>query len=769
MKTIKNKEELTYKCFDLYDMLIITTDQQGRIMLLNKTGHQLFDFEEQEMIGKLWTDFLVSDDEKAIFEDFLRHYKETGTDVRINRFMVKTGKDEIKNIEFKMVVVKNNGMFESVLMSGKDITNHIKIQQNLHQSISLHRLLAANVPDINMYLFDTDMRFVIAEGSEMKNHGLTPEYFEGKTISELYDDNMHDILEPLLKCALEGAEITTEVIYNAQSYKISVFPLFDGSGQVQGGISISQNITKEKENARHLSNAKKEAERANKAKSEFLANISHELRTPLSAIVGFTEQLLKMEMPPKQYELTRIIEKSTEQLMALVEDLLVISKIEAGRIDLDENLFRINNVIEYIYRFMKVRADKKGIDFQYSITPEINQVVVGDEYRLNQILTNLVSNAIKFTDKGSVNIQCCVEEETDNQLFVSFKISDTGIGIPEDKVDIIFEQFRQADAAVTKKYGGTGLGLSISKRLVEMLNGTIRVDSEVGSGTTFTVQIPFEKGDELEYLSDGSSEQKISFEGKSALLVDDDSMIRLLGKIILENLGFEVELADDGTKAIEELNENHYDVVLLDIHMPGVSGIDVANFLRQTKRDNKTKILAVTASFMKEDVERYKEAGIDAYMSKPFKENKLYNSLCTLFGRKEQTPDDDKLKKTGYRPDEQKKPYDLNELKLMAGNDDDFLLSMLETFTQNVKEGLKIIKRSNEKDDWEEAGEVAHKLLPSFLHLKVKGIVPLLRKLEKISHYQADIKKAPQIVDELIVKTEKVLKLFEKEKEILRD
>jgi len=767
-KIIRNKEELTYKCFDLYDMLIITTDKQGRIMLLNKTGNQLFDFEEQEMIGRRWTEFLVTDADKAIFEDFLHHHEEIDSDVRVNRFRVRTKSGETKYIEFKMVVVYDDGAFDSILLTGKDITDYMNIQQDLYKSISLHRMLAASIPGINMYLFDKGMRFIIAEGSEMENHGLSSAYFEGKTLAELNDKKMEELIEPLFKCALEGTEITTEATYNDNHYIISVFPLFNDEGEVYGGMSISRNITKEKENARRLSKAKKEAERANKAKSEFLANISHEIRTPLSTIVGFTEQLLKQEMAPKQRELTEIIEKSTEQLLALVEDLLILSRIEAGRIELDDDPFKINDVLEYVYRFMKVRADEKQIDFKCEIDPGLKKVVSGDESRLNQILTNLVGNAIKFTDEGYVKMKGDVEYETDDQLFFLFEVSDTGVGISEDKQQIIFEQFRQADSAVTKKFGGTGLGLSISKRLVETIGGTITVSSKPGAGTIFTVTLPFNKADDASYFEEVSSEQMIKFENKKALLVDDDRMIRLLGQIILENLGFEVDLAEGGAEAIECLNDNTYDILIMDIHMPGVSGIDVANFLRQVMRNKTTKILAVTAAFMKKDIKKYKSAGIDDYMSKPFKENKLYNAINKLLGENKSSYENKSIEKKRFWPEKNNQFYDLSELNEMAGNDKGFLLSMLDTFIKNMEEGLDNLKKTIPEKDWEKAGEIAHKLIPSLIHLKIEAVISLFRQLEMIIRDQSDTLQIKEIIEEIIPKTENVLIRLEEEKENLR-
>ena len=742
------RQEMALKCFDLIGTMIVTTDLDGNVTLVNERACRLLEMDEMMLIGQPWTEFLNSIEDRVYFEEFWLNNKQRkkSTD-EIIRLGIRSKRGNIRFVEFKIVAIEGDGVPDGILLSGKDVTDYLNIQSELQHSNYQYRMLASSIPGVNLYLFDKDLKFIIAEGSEFKKLGFDSSYFEGKTIYELFDKKTRSVLISLYKVALKGKEISTEYQYRGDDYVIWVHPLYNHDGEVYAGMVVTQNVTHEKKSSERLRAARREAEQANQAKSEFLANISHEIRTPLSAIVGFTEQLLKTNLSKKQNEFAEIIEKSSEQLLALVNDLLILSKIEAGRIDFDENLFKPGDVIDFVYQSMKSGADEKGIKFKVTVDQHADIVVKGDEFRLNQILTNLVSNAIKFTEKGEIELKCMKREENGSEIFYKFEVRDTGVGIPKEKVRIIFEQFRQADSAVTKKYGGTGLGLTISKRLVEMQKGNIDVESQVGKGTVFTVTLPFMKGDEDAYQKESNKPEAISFKGYRVLVVDDDSVNRLLGQTILKDFGFEVDMAAGGNEAIRKIEKHHYDVVLLDIHMPGVSGIDVAWFLRESKKNRKTKIMAVTAAFLKEDIDKYKVAGIDDYLIKPFREVKLYRKLCKLLGF--EAPE---YEKTGDEPagdqpiNQQDQLYDLTELKSMAKNDPVFINEMLETFAKNLEEGIEELNKSAANKNWKKVGDIAHKLRPSLIHLKVHELVPVIEKLEYITLHEPDLSMVPETI-----------------------
>ncbi|MCB2222497.1 MAG: response regulator [Bacteroidetes bacterium] len=749
---------------DFAGVVILRMNKKGEILQVNKQACSLLGFKESELVGMNWKKIAVEQKDDYLTRDQPKIPSGFPGEPGLyqDAIALRTHAGDIRFLDFKLNQDIQDG---TTLLVGYDVSAYVLERNELRQSKFLYSMLAGSVPDVNLFLFDRKMRFIIAKGSEMKNHGLNSGFFEGKRLADLADKRLYELYAPLFKLALEGKEISTEYTYRNNNYMISVFPLRQGKkkNSIFGGMAITQNITQEKINSEVLSQAKKDAEEANKTKSEFLANISHEIRTPLSAIVGFAEQLLKTDLEGKSREYVEIIEKSSEQLLALVNDLLILSRIEAGRIDFDDEPFKIKNTVDYVYNAMKAKAEDKNIQFSYNLGAGMENVVVGDEFRLSQVLINLVSNAIKFTESGNVELLVTKEKEDVDHVYIRFKVKDTGVGIPENKVKIIFEQFRQADSAVTKKYGGTGLGLTISKRLVEMQNGTIEVKSKLGVGTTFTVVLPFERGDEKAHIeNDYKGEAKrIRFTGKVALVVDDDSVNRLLGHTILTDLGFEVDMAGSGTEAIQKLHVNRYDVLVLDIHMPGVSGIEVAEFLRKTKHDHSTKILAVTAAFMKEDLLKYKIIGIDDYLIKPFRESKFYNKMCKILGYKF-SPLKEKTKIDSKSHDQF---FNLSELKSMAGEDTEFLITMLDTFIHNMKEGIDIIHTATDNSNWNQVGETAHKLIPSFEHLKVDQAVSVLKNLEKLTLHKPDYSKIPDLVKEITELSRQLLKHLNSEKE----
>ncbi|NJM14672.1 MAG: hypothetical protein HC896_04180 [Bacteroidales bacterium] len=340
----------------------------------------------------------------------------------------------------------------------------------------------------------------------MKNNGLLSNIPEGKTLDEIESNTLKDIWKPLFLKALNGKRANSEFQYNHNNYLIWAVPVADSQKNVHAGIAITQNITEDRHTKRKLKRSKDEAEEANRAKSEFLARVSHEIRTPLNAILGFAEQLQQTSLNSKQQEYIKIIDKSSEHLLSLINDILVLSKIEARQINFDKNAFKIVNTVKYVFNTLKAKAREKRLQFTYSIDSRLDVVLLGDTFRLRQILINLLNNAIKFTQAGYVELKCLLKEETGDELTVRFDVIDTGIGISADKIETVFDQFKQADSSITKKYGGTGLGLTICKNLIHMQNGTLSVSSQQGIGSTFSFALPYKKGKDKELPSNQMGE-----------------------------------------------------------------------------------------------------------------------------------------------------------------------------------------------------------------------------------------------------------------------
>lgn len=757
--------QIVQKCFDIIGVFVAALDLNGNITLINRKGREILGFSEDEIVGANLLERFVARGERNRTKELLTAIMKGKSTLNENtRYYLQTIEKKTRIIESKNITIRDkNHNILGVLISGEDITDYLKNQTSLQKDINLYRILANNIPDINLYFFDKDLRFILAEGGEMKNNGFTRDSFEGKTLSEISSDHTKQIWEPLFVSAIQGKTSSTEYQFNNYYYLIWVLPIKDDRNQVYSGIAITQNITDDKITEQKLKKSKEEAEKANRAKSDFLARVSHEIRTPLNAILGFTEQLKQTKLNKKQNNYLEVIDKSSEHLLSLINDILVLSKIEALQINFDNSPFKIENVVKYVTNVLMAKADEKNLQFSYSIDKKLDKILLGDSFRLRQILLNFLSNAIKFTHSGYIELRCILTNETQDRVITRFDIIDTGIGIRPESLETIFEQFNQASSDISKKYGGTGLGLTICKNLIELQNGKLSVSSQVNIGTTFTFSIPYQIGN-MEYIhsDDLDSIDTEKLRNKKVLLIDDDSVNRILGKTILKKFNCSFDIAKNGNEAIAKLNKQNYDIVLLDIRMPDISGVEVANYIRLKKKDKKTKIIAVTAAVMKDDIMRYYQAGINDFLVKPFKEVYLFNKMCEVLKIKNHSVEKS-IEEIILKEELSPKNYNLKELKKMTGNNKAVMAKMLITFIENSLDAIMSFQQALKNENWEQIGETAHKILPSFRHLEVFNISSDLMELKTKTLLQPQYKQVPALVEKVIEETNHVIDDLKKE------
>jgi PAS domain S-box-containing protein len=400
-------------------------------------------------------------------------------------------------------------------------------------------------------------------------------------------------------------------------------PLFDDASRVEGGVIVVFDITARKKLEQEMIDARKAAEAGLELRKTILANVSHELRTPVNAIVGMSALLASTELNEQQREYLKTMRFSSDGLLVLIDDLLDVSRIEAGKVELEEIEFSMRDNFSQLTKSLRLRAEEKGLSFEWKLDEQIAPRLLGDIHRLNQIITNLIGNAIKFTPQGKVKLEITHVSESNDAQDIRFSVVDTGIGIAAERQTAVFQAFSQEDNSTTRKYGGTGLGLSISRRIVEMMGGHLTLTSEKNVGTIFTFQIQFKKANSEAPVA---KEFNPDLQGSLILLVEDNKVNQFLANALLTSWKAKVDISEDGQDAIDRLKEKEYDLVLMDLQMPIMDGFEATEHIREVLKSN-VPIIGLSANALNGERERSMERGMNDYVSKPFQPEMLYEKI----------------------------------------------------------------------------------------------------------------------------------------------
>jgi two-component system sensor histidine kinase/response regulator len=610
----------------------------------NKAMSQIAGYEEGSLPGKS-ARVLYADDEEYERADRELVYgvKEKGFGEVETRWITKDGR--AIDCYLRACRIDSSNPSKGVITVAMDITERKRAEEALRESETQKKaILDASIDRIR--LVDRDLRMLWANRTTTSELNVAPEDLVGHTCYEfLVNRNAPCIGCPAVK-AIKSGQIEHAVMHKTRSKTTKgeaywddyAVPIKDESGNVVNVIEITRNITEQKQAEKELQEAKEAAEEASRAKSEFLANMSHEIRTPMNAIIGMTALALDTDLTHEQLEYLDAVKTSADNLLQIINDILDFSKMEAGHLVLEEIDFDLRTTIESVADALAVKAHEKNLELNCDINPGVLEHLMGDPGRLRQVLLNLGANAVKFTDAGEVTITCELEAQDHQLVLLHFSVLDTGQGIAREKLDAIFESFRQADGSTTRKHGGTGLGLSISKELVERMGGRIWVESELGRGSTFHFTARFNLQSEKRYPP--LEPLSVDMKAKRVLIVDDNATNRKILRVMLSNWGLSHSDAADAKSALAEMekgvNSGHpYDLLLTDSQMPGMDGFALTERIKENPRLINTTIIMLTSLGLRGDAAHCRDLGIFAYLVKPIKQSELFDAITLALSRKE--------------------------------------------------------------------------------------------------------------------------------------
>lgn len=521
---------------------------------------------------------------------------------------------------------------------------------------------------------------------------------------------------------------------------LSIQPIFDDNGTLINFMAVESDITDRIRYEVELKEAKEKAEEASRIKQEFLSVVSHEIRTPLNAIIGMTNLIQKTTLSPQQSDYINTVQISADNLQGIINSMLDFSKMESGKMTLQKIPFNLKKILQNIISSNEFKAEQKGLGLFLKFDEKVDITLIGDPIRLSQVLLNLVSNAIKFTDSGQIEIEAKQITKMNNALVVELSVTDTGKGIAEEKQKVIFESFTQEDSSISRKYGGTGLGLSISKQLVELMGGDLRVKSEVNQGATFSFIVGFSISQEpLEEKKEKSISSNLLI-GKKILLVEDNAMNQFFAQKLLEGWGIKVEIAQNGKEGVDKFRAKYYDGILMDIQMPEMDGYQATKIIR--KENTHIPIIALTALVIQEELNHFEAAGMNDYITKPFVAEELQQKLVKYLSH----PQNYSITAPKNKVEQVESLYNNQLLSQMMKGNTVQVRQMEKLFVQQSEETVKQIKAYLEQKNWKQIGLLAHKIKASIDMLQINTLKQPIRQLELLGKQEKESSEIEQLV-----------------------
>lgn len=714
------------------------------------------------------------------------------------------GKQNVKEVCLNLIIfpIKNDlNEVEGVVTFTQDVSEQFTIEQELNESRYFIKSIADAIPN-DVYVYDLEKeKYVYTNTQYFKYSGFTikdidkggqvriwslihPDDLENikATFEEVYKggDDMYEMTYRLacnpvsVKDQRNRRSTAEEQVLHGENQKYvwvydRLVPFkINVEGRVTQILGVVQNITDSKNFEEQLIQAKQDAEKALQAKEQFLSTMSHEIRTPMNAVIGITHLLLQEEPKDEQLENLNTLKFSSENLLALINDILDYNKIEAGKISFESVDFNLREFVNNVKQAFSYQAAEKGIELEFFVDQQVPDILIGDPVRLNQILTNLLGNAIKFTDKGFVVVKVKVHDKTpaNGQVSLLFSVKDTGIGIAPDKISKIFERFTQADSDTTRRFGGTGLGLAITKYLIEHQGGEINLKSEVGKGSEFYFHLDFQLS-KLKYLNgmiaDNQGETPTGLSNVTLLLVEDRKINRMVASKFLRRWGIEVDFAYNGLDAVEKVEQKQYDIILMDLLMPKMDGFDAARNIRKLKGYKKTPIIALSASTLSQEREKAFAVKMNDFVSKPFNPNELYHKIVKYANKSSAVALNDQEQQTTEIPVEVSSYFDLSSVDDVCQGDQEMRQELIRIFMEELTPAINSFKAAALSYEPEPMRIVVHNLKSSSTLFGTEKLLEVLQEARELSLNKASLQAMEPMLISIDSIVEKIVTGLKKE------
>ena len=736
------------------------------IILCNDALCEMFGYDQFEIAKISIRDLIAPQNRDYVFDEI-----DAGGDTIESMGLHKNG--NTFPIKIRVKSIPHEGRQAKVIVV-RDITQNKKVLRELEESEMRYRKLFRQSQDA-IYISNLRGQLLEVNKAALDLFGYEREEMLRMTAMRLYA-NPEDRERFRRTIAINGSVKNYEVkLLNKEGKTmdcvLSATVRKNTEGEVVGYQGIVRDVT-ELRRTQSLIKAKELAERSAHLKEKFLANMSHEIRTPMNAVIGLSNLLRNSEMNEQQQKYADGIQTASEHLLVLINDILDFSKIEAGKLEIELVDFDIGQVLHNVYQTFKLKAAEKNLELLLDMESDMPTQLKGDPTRLMQILLNLVSNAVKFTESGNVEIKAKVFAEDRKTATLAFSVTDTGIGIPQEKLENIFNSFEQVSSNTTRKFGGTGLGLAITKKLVEMQGGTISVKSKKGEGSSFIFVLKFTKSekDAQQYQKNNQIWDKQPLNNLNILLVEDNKLNQVVAVDTIKTWGnnINIDVANNGKEGVEMAQQKPYDLVLMDVQMPEMNGYNATRFIREQLELKDLPILAMTAYATSGEAEKTIMAGMNDYISKPFNPNKLYRKIASLTRRgikkthdaEVEVSETDKRETSGnvsenadkQAPKAERNEYNLIDLHFLneavMGNES-LKVDMIEIMLQETPDELGKLVQFCEDKNWKRLGAMAHKFKSAAQYMGLKDMVELIKHIQHYAEEESHVHDLPDMVQKV--------------------